>query len=133
MLILDKHKYLRAKITADGSVTNPEGILVGFLNEDGSAGDDKEKLLGEITGDGRAMNKVGVEIGKLDEPSMTISESSNNILAKIESNGDLLDEKQQHVGIVEFFTTKKFRMVSGYLLFFDLGLIKAQVMIKKNF
>jgi hypothetical protein len=127
MLILDKQKVLRAKITADGSVTNPEEVLVGFLNEDGSAGDDKERFLGEITQDCRAMNKIGAEIGKLNESAMSIYEGEN-IIAKVESNGDLFDEKQQHCGHVEFFTAKKFRMVSGYLLFFDAGLIKSRAL-----
>jgi len=125
MIILDKNRLLRAKITADGSVTDPEGTLVGFLNEDGSAGDDRERFLGEITQDCRVINKLGKEISKLDETGLTISEN-NTIIAKVNANGDLYDEKQQYCGVAEFYTTRKFRMISGYLLFFDLGLIKSR-------
>jgi len=56
---------------------------------------------------------------------MTISED-NTIIAKVNANGDLYDEKQQYCGVAEFYTTRKFRMISGYLLFFDLGLIKSR-------
>jgi len=127
MLIIDKNTSLRAKITADGSVTNSDGTLLGFLNEDGSAGDNKEHFLGEIASDCRVINKGNVAIGSLDETNFTLTETeSGQVIAKIGNNGELYDEKQNHCGSVDFYSPKKFRMVAAYLFFFDTGLIKAR-------
>eukprot|EP01124_Arcella_intermedia_P018380 TRINITY_DN2533_c0_g4_i1.p1 TRINITY_DN2533_c0_g4~~TRINITY_DN2533_c0_g4_i1.p1 ORF type:complete len:870 (-),score=360.98 TRINITY_DN2533_c0_g4_i1:6-2615(-) len=128
LLIYDKNRAFRAKITSDGSVNNAEGTLLGFLNEDGSAGDHSERFLGDITNEGHVLNKSNVKIGSLNEAEFTLTDPEAALFAKITANGDIYDEKQQFAGAIEFFSAKKFRMLSGYLFFFDQALVKARAL-----
>jgi len=96
---------------------------VGFINDDGSAGDSNENFLGEVSSGGQAINSKDEILGKVNLGNAEISDANGGHFCTISSAGELTDSIDSHKGKFDNFTFHKIRMAVAYIFFFDGALI----------
>jgi len=112
---------LRATILEGGEVRNKNGECVGYINEDGSAGDVHEKLLGEISGD-QVIDANNTVIGSVNFGTGELRDC-NAHWAKVNSSGEVTDHVDAYKAKIDDFTYHKMKIVASYLFFFDPALL----------
>lgn len=123
---------IRSKIGTDGSVHNPFGKVVAFINADGSTGDvyvqskdccssqrREETLLGKYGPSGVIYTAFSQVLGKIDEQASKVMDSDGNVLLSVLQDGELRDGAGKTVGTVAPYRPKFFKLVASYFIFLD--------------
>jgi len=122
VVIKDYLYNVRCKITPDGKSYTSDGKLLGYINSDGSAGDENENFLGEITDDGKAINVDEKIVGFVDFEKGILKSKDGNILAKITPTGDIFDALDGRRGHVDPFSFTDLKIISSYIFLFDMAI-----------
>lgn len=135
MEIFDIDRVLRATISEEGEVRNAKGVLVAYVNEDGSAGDmfgnrfpssnllsSNEAMLGDIN-NGQVVDGNDEILGSIDE-GRGLLRKGQSLWGEIIPGGELRDRNEAYRGKIDNFTFHKFLRVAAYLFFVDQQIIQ---------
>ena len=107
-----------------------KGVLIGYINEDGSAGDASEKFIGEVNADGMVLDVSDEIIGYVDFGKGTLKDRNQSHFATVQSDGAILDKNELHRGSLQNFTYHKMKIFASYIFFFDSQLIEDRLTSK---
>jgi len=93
-------------------VVDAQGNVVGFVNDDGSCGDNNEELLGEINHGGQVLDALGETVGHVDFGTGMLKEPNNSTLCEIDTSGGVKDTLSSLCGTIEGFSFKQLRMAA---------------------
>jgi hypothetical protein len=124
VVVLDRDDDKRAQIAEDGTVTNAEGKVIGFINDDGTAGDADSGFLGEVLESGQVVNADDETVGYIDLGKATLRDASESFLASVTGDGQVKDRMELYVGQFRPFSYKKLKLFAIYVLLFDQKYVK---------
>jgi len=123
MEIFDSARRKRATISCNGEVINLKGETLGFLTDDGKAGDSNEVYLGEVSSAGQVIDASDNILGKVDLGTAEAANASGGHLFTLVRGGDITDALDGYCGRFEDFTYHKLRVAVAYIFFFDGALV----------
>jgi len=123
MELTDNRRNLRATISDQGEVKTAQGITVGFINDDGNAGDTNEMFLGEVTTAGQVINSKDEILAKVNLGTAEVSNLQGSHVLTISRAGEITDSLDGYRGKFENFTYHKLRVIVSYIFFFDWALV----------
>jgi len=109
----------RAKICTDGSVLGAQGTVIGYLNQDGSAGDKEETLLGTIKPSGLVYTAFSQVVGKIDSNGGKAQDMDGRPLLHVLPSGEIHDAGGRKVGSFSPYKPKFLNVALGYFFFLD--------------
>jgi len=123
MEVFDLNRRKRATISCNGEVINIKGETLGYINEDGNAGDSNEVFLGEVSSAGQVIDTKDNVIGKVDLGNAEVSNAEGGHFFTVSRSGDITDSLDGYRGTISEFTYHKLRVVVAYIYFFDTALV----------
>jgi len=123
MEIFDDRTELRATISKEGEVRNVEGTLVGFINDDGNAGDSNEMFLGEVSRAGQVIDNKDQILAKVDLGTAEVANADGGHYFTVSYGGEVRDALDGLKAKISNFNFHKLKVIVAYVFFFDCVLV----------